>query len=179
MSVDDSITRHNATNEAIGIGKLIKGPGARDAVHVAVYPCTAGEVLNRGESVTIIGGEAYGETTKGERIGIVDPFLNCAQVPASARFYVFLTPGTITGLRHEWSHPAFDEMDRSMAWMEDFAGKHGFTAKEVIKAGLEREETLNAQESFLDTPDEYWEHLENISGQKIRPGDRNNIFRCC
>ena len=86
------------TQEAIG--KLIDGPAGRDAVHVAVAPVVARVALRPGTHVDATGG------TDGERVGIVDPFLDCAVKPGD-RFWLFLYPNTITGLRHVWQHPAF------------------------------------------------------------------------
>jgi hypothetical protein len=92
------------------VGKLIeKGERVyRDAIHVAVAPVEAGEGnLLPGMSVMLEGGLAY-ETipTYASCVGIVDPFL-AGPVKEGERFYLFLKPGTVTSLRHVWTHPAF------------------------------------------------------------------------
>jgi hypothetical protein len=79
----------------------------RDAVHVAIFPAIAGEELEPGDVVTVENGVAYryrGDTAN----GIVDPFLTSTVSP-SQKFYVCLNPGSITGMRHHWFHPAIDE----------------------------------------------------------------------
>ncbi len=89
------------------LGKLIEGEAGRDAVHIAVAPVTAGEKLLPGERVTIqADGRAIGLPTGSRGVGIVDPYLTAA-VEEGQRFYLFLMPGTVTSLRHVWTHPAF------------------------------------------------------------------------
>lgn len=85
----------------------------RDAVHVAVAPVTAAELLEPGQH---IGLQAPGDTelvssTASKQIGIVDPFLAHAVEPGQ-RFWMFLYPNSITGMRHAWRHPAFEQAAR-------------------------------------------------------------------
>ena len=77
----------------------------RDAIHIAVAPVVAGEQLHPGDRVFLVYGKAY-RANHGEEIGLVDPFLTMPVLPEK-RFWLCLKPGTITGLRHAWSHPAF------------------------------------------------------------------------
>lgn len=89
------------------IGQLI-APNAvvdRDAIHVAVLPAVAGDELIAGEDVGI---NAEGLATgSAHAIGVVDPFLHDA-VKVGERFWIFIFPGAVTGLRHNWSHPLID-----------------------------------------------------------------------
>ena len=91
------------------LGQLIEdGDRRRDAIHIAVAPVTAMEDLNPGQSVGFIYEEDK-EHVKGaslSAIGIVDPFLTFGPRKGE-RFWLFLYPNTITGLRHVWTHPAF------------------------------------------------------------------------
>ena len=71
-------------------------PGqGRDAVHVAVIAMVAGRELQPGERL---------------KSGIVDPFLT-APVKPGEWYWLCLTPGTTTSLRHVWAHPGFDDED--------------------------------------------------------------------
>lgn len=86
------------------LGKLITTPQSRDAIHIAIAPVEASHPLRPGERIYIESGMACSEV-RGNAIGIVDPFLK-KNVLGGERFWMFLMPGTITSLRHEWTHPA-------------------------------------------------------------------------
>ena len=90
------------------LGQLVpEGERRRDAIHIAVAPVTAAAFLTPGQQVGLIAEndtELVGPCDR--NIGIVDPFLSEAVQPGQ-RFWLFLYPGTVTGLRHVWMHPAF------------------------------------------------------------------------
>ena len=90
------------------LGQLIEdGDRRRDAIHIAVAPVTADERLTPGQHVGLVEEgnlELVGRCD--HNIGIVDPYL-VAEVERGQRFWLFLYPGTITGLRHVWTHPVF------------------------------------------------------------------------
>jgi hypothetical protein len=94
-------------NEA-KLGQLIDSTAGRDAIHVAIAPVEAGEGLRPGErvGVAVIGDRFIASRNAEPKLGIIDPFLT-ETVPAGKRCYICLFPGTITGLRHVWMHPAF------------------------------------------------------------------------
>lgn len=79
----------------------------RDAVHIAVAPVKAGQDLHPGEHVVLVDGWAMsGHHVKTPSIGIVSPFLKTF-VRRGERFWLILYPGTVTSLRHVWTHPDF------------------------------------------------------------------------
>jgi hypothetical protein len=90
------------------LGQLIEdGDRRRDAIHIAVAPVTAAVRLVPGQHVGLVQAgnlELVGPCDS--NIGVVDPFL-AEVVEPGQRFWLFLYPGTITGLRHVWTHPAF------------------------------------------------------------------------
>ena len=85
------------------LGTIIDATAKRDAIHIAVIPLPAAHKLFPGQDVGVVDGQA---TAKTEAAGIVDPFLKENVVPGE-RFWLFLYPYTITSLRHDWHHPAF------------------------------------------------------------------------
>ncbi len=97
------------------LGEIIVGHQYRDAIHIAVAPVVAGDALDAGMP---IGFGADSETAffagklgaKYKAIGIVDPFLR-RPVNKGDKFWMFLYPNTVIGMRHEWQHPAFKDGD--------------------------------------------------------------------
>ncbi|MDB5386331.1 MAG: hypothetical protein JWM11_1977 [Planctomycetaceae bacterium] len=90
------------------LGELIQdGERRRDAVHIALAPVTAVEWLRPGQHVGLVqegNVELVGPSP--HNIGIVDPYLR-EDIEPGQRFWLCLYPGTVTGLRHVWTHPAF------------------------------------------------------------------------
>lgn len=197
------------------LGILIGPTHRRDAIHIAVAPVIAAEDLKPGDHIGFVQ-EPQNKTrrivmdttsslvTSKEKvgkvknpIGIVDPFLN-AKVKAGERFYLCLYPQSVTGMRHEWQHPAFmDEVERqayedesekakSIKWLRDYAVRINVyddpeAAYDRLINGL-KNGNLFAHGSYLhsfselDDPEDLKRHAENVLGIKI---DWNNtIFSC-
>jgi hypothetical protein len=90
------------------IGTILDGSEGKDAVHIAVAPVRSEDVVSPGQHVAM-NGTAWvtADIQTYKAVGIVDPFLT-GPVEIGERFFVFLYPGTITGLRHVWTHPEFE-----------------------------------------------------------------------
>lgn len=83
------------------LGHLCDDTAKRDAVHIAVAPTVAPCDLLPGQHV-----DATGLPDKSRAVGIVDPY-HVGGIGKGQRFWLFLYPGTVTSLRHDWEHPAF------------------------------------------------------------------------
>jgi len=146
----------------IGIGRLIQGDAHRDAIHVAVLPATAGEQLRPGQRVTI---DKNGKTAFGAplvlvnncpdpTVGIVDPFLYQPVEPGQD-FYVFLLPGSITSLRHDWTHPVLDEQPLAKVWLENYAKFKG----------LRYDDMMALKNLPRDMPQAFWDNFQTVTGK--------------
>lgn len=171
------------------IGKLLDEGQQRDAIHIAVAPVVAARSLSPGQRVGLTD-EGKADSLIDKDIGIVDPFLE-RPVKRGERFFLFLFPNTVTGLRHQWVHPAFGEPDRKSAsekWMRAWAVEHvgddyyvdgGHVGEQAayefaIKAGHDL--NIGPYESARDRIDnEWWFHWEAITGCK---GQRDGYFSC-
>lgn len=185
----------------LGIGQIITSEQFKDAIHVAVAPVEAAFDLYPGQHISL---NVEGKATPGElreSIGVVDPFLK-HKVTTGERFWLFLYPGSITSLRHDWSHPAFQDatapvvgngggsvMSESEKWMrnwarkhmgEDYYGENTYLTEDqayenAIQAGHNKH--VGPYENARDYIDNtWWNHWETITGCK---GDRDdNYFSC-
>lgn len=81
----------------------IPATSGRDAIHIAVIRMVATTRLFPGQHVGVDGSPNAEKT-----VGIVDPYLPGPVYPDQP-FWALLYPRTITGLRHVWTHPDFDD----------------------------------------------------------------------
>lgn len=169
--------------------------GGRDAVHVAVISAQAAGKLSPSQHVGRKPGSTDDRLVVGvadKPIGIVDPFLEVVVQPGQ-RFWLYLYPRTITSLRHNWTHPEFEDVASTYAppgsklaaekWMQDFAGGYGYTSQDMIDAATA---WIRSGDYLCDggtfegerVPPEFWEHYEAITGKKVASDDRENFFTC-
>lgn len=97
------------------LGEFLKeGEGTKDAVHVCIAPVVAAEALKPGDHVCFVednNTSLVGASWARPKVGVVDPFLT-RPIREGESFNMLLYPGTTSGLRHEWSHPAFPEIEK-------------------------------------------------------------------
>lgn len=179
-------------SENLKLGQIIDTEQHRDAIHVAVAPVVAGTLeLQPGAHVGFLDdgtvGPECGLTTA---IGVVDPFLRKPVRPGE-RFWLFLYPGTIKSLRHEWTHPAFSTVAtpaidaesrlREIAAACDMGYEMMMNAAEMwLEYGDYT--TQQGQESWRDNfpqyAEEFWSLYEKLKGRDVRGDKRSNFFSC-
>lgn len=99
------------------IGKLAtERAGKKDAIHVPVVSVVARETFSPGEAVVVQDNFAN-KAVVGKPTGIVDPFLN-EDVQKGDRFWLFLQPGSVNDLRHEWDTPEFPDVAESKEFQD-------------------------------------------------------------
>lgn len=162
----------------VKLGQLLDGTEQRDAIHVAIAPAIASGRLHPGERVSVAqDGRA---STAAPHVGIVDPFLT-GPIFAEDRFYVFLFPGTVTGMRHHWSHPAFDgarllkpDKEASQLWIKAFASDIEQSYESLMDAAKKLHETgewtydnSETYKSYWDRFREFWDHYEVVTGDVV------------
>jgi len=183
------------------IGEIIDETARRDAVHFALAPVIAAERLSPGQHIGFVGENTVGPMTN-KPLGIVDPFLP-GPVNKGDRFWMFLYPNTITSLRHEWSHEAFDTEEKdpvianyvltdklpyddfisnSKTWLTEFAWTADISYDELMNAAkdsIEHGEYLSDGGKWegFHTPSEFWRHYEIVTGKPVEDHDAN-FFSC-
>lgn len=182
------------------IGNVLDSKAQRDAIHIAVAPAIAHERLAPGTHVSFV---REGDTTRAglqragmPLVGIVDPFIKGA-VKEGDRFFIFLYPNTVTGLRHVWTHPAWDgaaakALQESEKWLRDFAKQNcDQYDQELSEDDCYRRLLEMAEEGdfcFSGQPDELynssgqmtiWHHVEVVRGAPFVHSHKEGAsFRC-
>lgn len=166
------------------IGKKLTGGEQRDAVHFAVAPVGVRGFLRAGERVKFVPGSTEVVTTwdyyDAPPVGIIDPFLNCGYVTDKDRCWLFLFPGSITGLRHEWTHPAFPELQTQPAaqqmtaleyserWLRGFAEKYSADYDAMVGGvanGTGASFGDDLEYSDFHPGSEFWRHISIVTGK--------------
>jgi hypothetical protein len=174
------------------VGHLVEGNEERDAIHVPVIPVIAGDYLNPGEHVGIMGSRRNLTATRSaDPVGIIDPFLK-QTVNRGQKCWLFVYPGTIVSLRHNWEHPAFEKVDddpnvqASMRWMEDIADRFQRREPDSYEWLMEEaDKIVSGEEDYITfstdsyrgefDAEEFWHHYSVIRGKVATPG---NVFTC-
>lgn len=124
----------------------------------------------------------------------MDPYLR-RDVAFGEQCWLFLYPGSITSLRHEWTHPAFPAAEMvpqgnaSERWLRDLAEGVGITYARLLDGA---EDWVSSRErgeygdyiiggSAMESesvPDEFWTHYENVTGKQVDEEHRGSFFSC-
>ncbi len=183
--------KHKVSTDALDtLGTTIGPEACRDAIHLAVDPAVAGEVLEPGDHV---GRSPDGRWTEqaSPKLGIVDPFLK-RPVKVGERFFVVVYPRTITSLRHVWSHPDFPEeasagltvvQAHSKEWLTRYADEEVACEYDELMAAADRFQSRGEWwsegdrfESLCSVPDEFWSHWSAATGRI--PNRDGGFFSC-
>jgi len=177
------------------IGSVLRGDEQRDAIHIAIMPVVCGEdYLSAGDEVGLVYGTTNVVKRKNsiygiETIGVIDPFLgsdiDTLHLKKGDVVWCFLKPGTITGLRHEWTHPGIDNQrppkNEAERWLRAFAGRWNFIYDEMIAEataplGPDKDDyhyvvargiDLHSREELGDDHALFWQHLQTLTGYKF------------
>lgn len=185
--------KRKVTTDALETLGTIIEDGGRDAIHLAVEPVVAGEVLYPGQHIGIRDGKALGVRDGVKALGIVDPFLT-GRINPDQKFWLVVFPRQITSLRHVWSHPDFheatekntdhnDPVEISKAWITAFAVEIDQTYHRLMKAAddwfYHNEYTYDNNESYKEHWDkfpEFWDHYKVVTGRE--PSEKESFFTC-
>lgn len=173
------------------IGKILTGNVERDAIHIAVLPVEAGIPLIAGVRVGLLEGKAVPSGAGIECIGVVDPFLD-RHVQRGERCLVFLTPGTVTGMRHHWEHPTIGAHPANLTkseheeWIREFAEANRFDYKELLSAAIAGNDDYVIAHGRdlhgahqLEDHDLFWWHLEGLTGMRFDETHRGHVGWSC
>lgn len=179
------------------MGGIMTEDQGRDAVHLAAIAVRSDERLFPSQHIGLVGDKKVSASAI-ELVGIVDPFLMAPVVPGEW-FWLIIYPRTITSLRHEWKHPAFDDaavkaasdaVSESERWIQDYADGLDITYNTLMRGARDWLESKRGGASWgeylvqggtlegVSTSDEFWKHYERVTGEVVADDHRQNFFSC-
>lgn len=203
----------------ITLGRLITDPNAmRDAVHIALTPVIAvgndirpGCLLRFefGSKTRVLCADFYHEE---EAVGIADPFLVTRPRPRiysygeneneqpervrnGDRIWMMLFPGSVTGMRHHFQHPALDAPSPTFSeaelWLRRFAERWGFRYDEMINIATHPDgedfggyivahgRDVHGQDDLGDDLELFWSNIEALNGTRYETAHRERVGWSC
>lgn len=161
----------------------------RDAIHIAIAPVEAMEDLEPGEHVCLVRDCYHAMGSGSSCVGIVDPFLRDT-VKKGEIFYIFLYPQTVTGIVHQWKHPAFNE-ENIPPWIKGDTSVHvGYLKKVAEDMSMSYDELISAATNYvlngtyveswndIDNIELFWWNFEKVTGHVVRD-KTDSFYRCC
>jgi hypothetical protein len=201
------------------LGQLIPEDAVvhRDAIHIAIAPMIAHENLWAGVKVMLVRGstthvrqcdpDRSGEAVR--FLGIVDPFLDAGgsnEINKGDRVYIYLKPGSINSLRHEWTHPliaepvkmaAINKSDEATAeavyqqlvngpakqLLQNFAADIDISYEELMDAASDYHHHGNylsdgGKFEGVSIPIGFWDAYQAVTGETVPKEDQDNFFSC-
>lgn len=203
MANGDGDKRKVTTDALETLGTIIDNTQKRDAIHLAVEPVIAGQVLGPGQHIRVENGTAY-RSLEGQGQGIVDPFLP-RKVQKGEHFWFVMYPRMVHSLRHVWTHPDFpDEVgtsskptkEASKKWIEHFLATTDAPSYDIVMELIDKGTLSTDSPEYYDTggrydesylhfsgsdahgeiPAEFWVHAENVLGRTL--DKRPSYFSC-
>ena len=172
--------------ETLGTRNIPEGSG-RDAIHLAVEPVIAGEVIYPGQNVGMSNGVALGVASGVKMLGIADPFVG-GQIAQGERFWLVVFPRKITSLRHVWAHPDFPEatatpdVSASELRLRDIARDVGVAYEDLLYHAEQYAEyddywIEGGRFEGVNVPSDFWDHYVAVTGKKAPVGG-GGFFSC-
>lgn len=189
--------------DTLKLGQIIEPDrtAERDATHIAVAPVVAGMRLFPGTPVMLDENGLAMQTSVPEKsIGVVDPFL-WNSVKDGERFWLFVIPGSITSLRHQWEHPAFAQkqgkdapeaaapLSASEEYLRMRAARMNIYCATIdeayqtllsdLRSGVVMAHGTDLHGAYdLDEPEEFYRHASIVLGRQIGPENMEYSCSC-
>lgn len=190
--------------EDLKLGEIIEADRVveRDAIHIAVIPLEAHDEIDRGAFIRLkLNGKAT-QCEGDESIGVADPYISDWCIEPGQKFWACLKPGSITSLRHEWTHPAFPAAaltldpnsiagqvarklgeTESERYIKDEGVEIDLTFEEMLQVARDYAKNGNyhntgSNEAQLRDAAQFWKHYEIVTGEKVPNSSKDSFFSC-